>query len=323
MGASAAHRAKQDGMGTEMVHEAFGPHAQEALCAVREEAGRLEALLSRFLPDSDICRVNRSAGVRGERLSREAYEVLQRAAAFSRLSHGMFDVTIGPLVDLWDYKHAAEAPDDASMRRILPLVNHHDLLLDPTERTARLRKPGQSIDVGGIAKGYASGRLIDVFRENGVASAYTNIGGNVSTLGCKPDGAPWRVGIRHPRQASLLGAVAVSGQSVVTSGDYERFFVDRQGKRYHHILDPRTGYPAESGLASVTVVCEDAMTADALSTTLFVAGLEAGLELLRGFPEAHAVFVDTGIQVAVTPGLKGYFQAASGIDIRYERIGSS
>ncbi len=305
------------GMGTEMTHKAFGSHAEEALQAVADEAKRLESLLSRFLPESEIGRINGSAGMENERLSCETYEVLSRAAAFSNTSRGLFDVTIGPLADLWDYKNASVVPEEARIRQVLPLVNYRDLVLDPRENTAGLRNPGQSIDLGGIGKGFASDRFMEICAEYGVASAFTNIGGNVSTLGSKPDGSPWRVGIRHPRQdGRLLGAIAVTGKAVVTSGDYERYFIDREGKRRHHLLDPTTGYPAESGLISVTVVADSAMTADALSTILFVAGMERGLELLRSFPQTEAVLVDTGLRVWVTRDLKRCFQSAAGINIR-------
>lgn len=305
------------GMGTEMTHKAFGSHAEEALRAVADEAQRLESMLSRFLPESEIGRVNGSAGVKNERLSCETCEVLSRAAAFSNTSRGLFDVTIGPLADLWDYKNASVVPEEARIRQVLPLVNYRDLVLDPRKKTAGLRKAGQSIDLGGIGKGFASDRFMEICVEYGVSSAFTNIGGNVSTLGSKPDGSPWRVGIRHPRQdGRLLGAIAVTGKAVVTSGDYERYFIDREGKRRHHLLDPTTGYPAESGLISVTVVADSAMTADALSTILFVAGMERGLELLRSFPETEAVLVDTGLRVWVTRGLKRCFQSAAGINVR-------
>lgn len=303
------------GMGTEISHKAFGRHAEEALQAVMGEARKLESILSCFLPGSEISRVNQSAGVKPAKLSSEPYEVLSRAAELSKICQGAFDVTVGPLVDLWDYKHALKAPEEARIRQVLPLVNHCDLLLDPREKTAELRKAGQSIDLGGIGKGFASDRFMEIFKNHGVASAFTNIGGNVSTLGKKPDGSPWRVGIRHPRQIGrLLGAVSVAGEAVVTSGDYERCFFDREGRRYHHILNPATGYPAESGLISVTVVSGSAMTADALSTAVFVSGIEKGGDYLKKFPEAQAVLVDEELQVYITRGLQRWFQAAAGIN---------
>ena len=144
--------------------------------------------------------------------------------------------------------------------------------------------------------------------------AYSNIGGNVVTLGTKPDGSPWHIGIQHPRQENrLLGSVSVVDKTVVTSGDYQRYFMDSQGIRYHHILDPSTGYPSESGLISVTIVAESSLAADALSTILFVAGMEKGLEILRSYPRTDAIFVDKDLQVFITPGLKDGFQTNEGV----------
>ncbi|MBN2392641.1 MAG: FAD:protein FMN transferase [Anaerolineae bacterium] len=304
-------------MGTAMTHKAFGIQAEESLAAAYSEIVRIEALLSRFAPDSEISRVNQSAGIKSESVSRETYDVLFEAVEFSRLFPGCFDVTTTPLVALWNEARASSAqPDVASIEQVLPLVNYRDVLLDSDNMTAGLRTSGQSIDLGGIGKGFAGDRIREVVKQFGVASAYSNLGGNVVTLGSKPDGSPWYVGIQHPRQEmGLIGAVAVVDQTVVTSGDYQRYFTDDQGRRCHHILDPRTGYPAESGLISVTIVAESALAADALSTIVFVAGMEKGLECLRRFPQTEAILVDTELQVYVTQGLKNRFQADQGIEV--------
>ncbi|SDG11014.1 thiamine biosynthesis lipoprotein [Fontibacillus panacisegetis] len=302
------------GMNTEMTHRAFGKHAEEALRAVAGEAVRLEQMLSCFIPGSEISRINRSAGIQCEKLSLDTYELLSLAVHFSSFCQGLFDVTIGPLVALWDYKNSYEIPDEAKIRRVLALVNYADLMLDPYEKTAGLQKVGQSINLGGIGKGFASDKLLEVFKKFDVTSACTNIGGNVAVLGTKPDGSPWRVGIRHPRQEGrLIGAVSVADKGVVTSGDYQRYFWDRNGKRRHHILNPHTGYPAESGLISVTIVADSATTADALSTLFFVAGIEKGRKLLANFPGAEVILVDSELQVYVSQGLKDCFQADKGI----------
>jgi thiamine biosynthesis lipoprotein len=182
--------------------------------------------------------------------------------------------------------------------------------------TARLRRVGQSIDLGGIGKGFVGDKIVDVFEQFGVSSAYSNLGGNVVTVGSRTDGSPWQIGILHPRQENrLIGAVSVVGETVVTSGDYQRAFTDRQGKRHHHILDPKTGYPSDSGLISVSVIAQKSLTADALSTILFVAGLEKGLQFLRAFPQIEAVFVDADLHVTVTQGLRTRFQSDKGIEV--------
>ncbi len=303
------------GMGTKMAHKAFGKHATEALRAVEHEAHRLECLLSRFLPGSDISRVNLNSGKRNETVSNETFEILSFALKLSTISKGLFDITVGPLVDLWDYKHSIDPPSGNDLKRILPFVNYKDLILDSIQKTAGLKKPGQSVDLGGIGKGFASDCLIEMLQEYDVKSAFSNIGGNVSTLGNKPDGSPWWVGIRHPRQNGLLGAVAVNGKAVVTSGDYERYFIGKDGKRYHHILNPITGYPSEAGLVSVTIVANSAMTADALSTAVFVSGLERGLDMIEK-NESEAILVDENLRIYVTKGLQKPFKT-SFKDINY------
>jgi thiamine biosynthesis lipoprotein len=307
------------GMSTVMTHGAYGRRASGALRAVRAEAARLEALLNRFLPASDIGRLNRMAGIGRVRVSAETADVLARAVEFSRRCPGLFDITVAPLVDLWrNGRETGTAPEGSAIRRALELVDCAGLLLDPRGKTAGLARPGQSVDLGGIGKGYAADRFLDVFRRYGVTSGYTNIGGNVAALGARPDGSPWRVGIRHPRREdALIGRVAVTDASVVTSGDYQRYFMDGEGNRFHHILDPATSRPAESGLAGVTVVAAGSMDADALSTALFVAGLQKGAELLKRFGGAEAVFIDTDLRAHVTPGLRGTFEAAEGIETEY------
>ena len=301
------------GMGTGLFHRAYGKHAQQALEAVSAEAQRLERLLSRFVPGSDIAKINGLAGGGQAELSPEAFEVLMLARCFSDLSRGTFDVTVGPLVELWTDRNADGVPDFERIREAVALVNDADLHLEPASRTAGLRRKGQSVDLGAIGKGYASDKLLGVFRRFGVASAFSNLGGNVAVLGAKPDGSPWRVGIRHPRREHrLIGAVDVVDQAVVTSGDDQRYFIDAMGIRRHHLLDPATGYPADRGLISVTIVADSAAAADALATTAFVAGIERGLAILRGFPGAEAVFVDRRLQVYVTSGLKDRFLALAG-----------
>jgi thiamine biosynthesis lipoprotein len=314
---SGAVEAVHTGMGTQITHRAFGRHSVKALRAVENESQRLERLLSRFLPESDISRINRSAGVKREKVSSETCEILSCAMECSLISQGLFDITVGPLIDLWDYKHALEPPAHNSIELVLPLVNYRDLELDAVHKNAGLKSPGQSIDLGSIGKGFASDHFMEIFQEYGITSAFSNIGGNVSTLGNKPDGLPWRVGIRHPRLNGLLGVVAVTGKAVVTSGDYERYFLDKEGRRFHHILNPVTGYPAESGLVSVTVVADSAMTADALSTAVFIAGLERGLALIEKYQHTEAVLVNAKLQVYVTRGLRKCFQASAGIKVNY------
>lgn len=305
------------GMGTVITNEAYGVRAKEALQAAEKETLRLEKLLSRFIPGSDIGRINSMAGRRLVKVSSETFEVLSRAYEYSACCQGAFDVTAGPLAALWSVlKRTSEPPIVSEIKKLLPLVDYTGLILNEGTKTAGLKKAGQSVDLGGIAKGYAADKITDVFRRYGIVSAYTNFGGNVAAVGAKPDGEPWRVGIRHPRREDgLIGAVSVIDKSVVTSGDYQRCFIAGDGRRYHHILDTSTGYPAEKGLISVTVVADSSMAADALSTVVFTTGLVKGIEILKAFPGTEAVLIDTKLSVYVTSGLTGCFQTAEDIGI--------
>ncbi len=304
-------------MGTVMAHKAYGPQAEACLAAIVAEIDRLEGLLSRFLPGSDVSRINAAAGVKCVKVSPETCEALARAVEFGRACPGCLAVTIEPLVELWSTAgETGVEPDEGSLQIARSLVNDRDLVLDLWEMTAGLVHAGQAVDLGGIGKGFAGDRIVEVYRQFGVTSAYSNLGGNVVTVGTKPDGSPWQIGIWHPRQeGKIIGAVAVTGQSVVTSGDYQRFFTGSQGQRRHHILNPTNGYPADSGLISVSIVAEQSLAADALSTAVFVAGMEKGREFLHNFRQCEAVMVDAGLRVFVTRGLSARFQPAEGVDV--------
>jgi thiamine biosynthesis lipoprotein len=306
-------------MGTVITQSVFGVSAGPAQQDANREIARLEALLSRFQADSEVSQINRLAGAGTVCLSPDTLCVLELAVEYSLRCSGFFDVTIGPLVRLWQQcKAERQAPPGAAIDAARALVAHGDLIIEFAAGAAGLRRRGQSIDLGGIGKGYAGDRLLAIYREHDVTSAVINLGGNVVTIGSKPDGSPWRVGVRHPRREdAVLGLVSVTDKAVVTSGDYQRFFVDRDGRRHHHILDPRTGYPADAGLSSVTIVAASSTVADVLSTAVFVAGLEIGSSIIGSCPGVEAILVDTRSRVFLTPGLRGCFEAARDIDVSF------
>lgn len=305
----------QQAMGTVMIHKAFGVHGEDALLKVHNEIGRLESLLSRFIPGSEISSINESAGEKSVLVCQDTYEVLSKAVQFSAEYSNYFDLTIEPLVTLWNlYQDSHCFPNDFDIKMTLPLVNYRDLNLDAKNMTAELKNQGQAIDLGGIGKGFAADRILDIYREYEIDSAFSNLGGNVVTFGSKPDGSPWKIGLQDPREENhLIGSVGVINKAVVTSGDYHRYYTDYIGNRRHHILNPRTGYPAESGLASVTIIHDNSLTADALSTIIFVAGKEQGLEILKLNPQAEAILIDTLKNVFISRSLEGCFEAEKGI----------
>ena len=319
--ALAEDRVAQDtqlAMGTVMAYRIYGAHAPACLETVAGEIARLERLLSRFDADSEIGRINRTAGQRSEAISFTTMQMLRQALELCAECPGYFDPTIGPLVALWNIGRGSfAAPDAAAIRQALDLVDYRDLLLDPAQGTAGLRRSGQSLDLGGIGKGFASDQVMSIFQEFDVRSAYANLGGNVTAWGGRPDGLPWQVGIQHPRDPKgLIGAVAVRDGMVVTSGDYQRFATDPQGRRFHHILDPSSGLPAETDLLSVTVAAESGVRADAYATSLFIAGKAGAERLLREHPEIEAVLVGQSGQAYVTEGLAGRFQPAQGVKVK-------
>lgn len=305
------------GMNTVITYNVFGEQSDYALKVAEEETYRLEAMLSRFIPGSDISRINCFAGSKPEKVNDETYELLSKAIEFSKRCGGCFDVTIGPLVALWnEAKDTLEPPNVSKIKKAVPLVGYRDLIMQSRNKSIVLKRSGQSIDLGGIGKGFAADKVLEVFKKFGVSSAYTNFGGNVAVIGAKPDGSVWRVGIQHPRQENkLVGVISVIDNSVVTSGDYQRYYIGNNGNRYHHILNPSTGYPAQAGLISATIVAKSSLEADALSTILFVAGAERGIRILKSFPETEAILIDEKLSVYITRGLVNCFQPCDSVNI--------
>lgn len=260
--------------------------------------------------DTELLAVNAAAGDRAVAVSPDTFSVVERALEFSRVSGGVFDVTIHPLVRLWGIgTEDATIPDEGAIERTLDSVDYTAVELDAENRSIGLPKPGMGIDVGGIAKGYAADEAAAILREAGVESALLDFGGNILTVGRKPDGSPWRIGIQVPdaRRGQSLGIATVASTSVVTSGTYERFF-EQDGTRYHHILDTETGYPVRNGLDSVTIITANSMDADALSTTAFALGLERGFAFIDEMPEVEGIFVTEDRRVITTPGAVDFFE---------------
>ena len=308
-----AQKLTHPAMGTVMTHQSHGQYSEDCLTTIQMEIERLEALFSRFRPGSDISRINQKAGISPVQVSDETMQILLMAREFAINWPNAFDITITPLVNLWCQAALnGMPPSQQAINTALQLVNYQDLMLNTAQETAALRKTGQSLDLGGIAKGFAANRLLDCYRSFGIHSAFSNLGGNVIALGCKPDGSPWRIGIQHPREETqLIGAVAISNESVVTSGDYQRYFTAKDGKRYHHIIDPQSGYPSQSDLISVTIITRNAMLADTLSTLLFVSGLKKGQQILENYPECEVILVDQNCKTFITKGLCDRFSSAS------------
>ncbi|MEL7565565.1 MAG: FAD:protein FMN transferase [Dehalobacterium sp.] len=297
-------------MGTVVTLKAYGPNAPKA---VDEGMKRIEDVQDKMtinVSDSEINQLNVSAGNRVYvPLSSDSIYVLKTALKYAQLSQGSFDVTIGPFVRSWgSFTQNPQIPSPTEINRIKKLINYRDLEINEKENTARLKNPGQMVDLGGIAKGYAGDEVIKIFKTYGIESAFVNLGGNVVVLGGKPDGSPWHVGIQNPRaqDGGCIGVLELRDGTVVTSGDYKRYF-EESGIRYHHILDPKTGYPSQSDLISATIVTERSIDADALSTAVFVLCLAKGLDLVQSLEGVEAVLITRDRRIHLTSGLKDSF----------------
>jgi thiamine biosynthesis lipoprotein len=278
--------------------------AQAAAQAVFEEFHRLDQLMSNWVETSDVSRINAAAGVKPVPVSDETMRIIVLSQKVARKTGGAFDITVGAYRGVWKFDQDLDgtlpAAGDVAARR--KLTGYRDVVADPVRHTVKLRRKGMAITLGGIAKGYAVDRAAAILRDRGLANFIVQAGGDLFVSGTKGD-QKWRVGIRDPRGArdATFALTELENRTFSTSGDYERGFV-RDGRRYHHILDPRTGYPTQ-GCRSVTVIAKDGLTADAWDTALFVLGAERGLKLAEKLPDIQAVFVDSKNHVKVTPGL--------------------
>ena len=254
---------------------------------------KIEQIMSFYKTSSQISQINRNAGQSWINVSSELFLVVEESKRYARLTKGIFDISVAALTALWQYYgRLGEVPPEGLIEKTLKLVDYEGILLDEENKKVKLEREGQKIDLGGIAKGYAANRIIELYRETGIKSGIINLGGNVSLLGSRYNGTSWGVGIQNPSRdrGKCLGITLLADTSVVTSGDYERFF--QQGNRlYHHILNPYTGYPAKSKLRSVTVIHPDSMLADVLATTIFILGMENGIELIKHFDGVELIII--------------------------------
>lgn len=263
------------------------------------ECARYEALLSKTVEGSDVWNINRAEGNPVE-VSDDTVSILNLVKRVSDMSSGAFDVTVAPAVALWNFKDGMQSlPDDSDVAAAAAKIDYKKITVNGN--TVTLPR-GMSIDLGGVAKGYIADRIAEFLRDKGVTSGILNFGGNVVSIGKKPDGE-WRVGIQNPREptGSYLIAINASDKAVVTSGIYERGF-DLDGTRYHHLLDPKTGWPKQNELASVTIITDMSSLADALSTATFVLGMEKGVELVNSLPGVEAIFITRDNDIYSTDG---------------------
>lgn len=282
-----------------------------------ELVSQLEHDLSTTDQNSEIYTANTTGSAS---LSDSTAQLLERALGFCDKTGGALDLSIYPVVRAWGFTtDTYQVPEQSELDALLEHVDYTNIIFSPTDQTVTLPE-GMEIDLGSVAKGYTSDRLIQLFRENDVTSALLNLGGNVHTLGSKPDGSPWRIGIQDPQGDSYLGVLSTSDQAVITSGGYERFFKGEDGTIYWHIIDPKTGYPAKNGLISATVIGPEGVYCDALSTALFIMGPEKAADFWREHQDFETILVTDQNEVLITPGLVDSFQLMEGSPYKLSMI---
>ncbi|MEO6185243.1 MAG: FAD:protein FMN transferase [Steroidobacteraceae bacterium] len=291
-------------MGTRCAVEVWATDRSEgeaAIEAVLADMRRIDALMSTYKPDSEISRVNVNAAKGPVPISAELFSLLETSQQYSRLSAGVFDITYASVGYLYDYRQHVK-PDEKAIDVALNSVDYRQLKLDAARHTIAFGRPGMRIDLGGIAKGYAVDRGIEILKARGLAHAMVNAGGDTRVSGDR-FGKPWVIGIRHPdRKDEVALKVPLVDAAFSTSGDYERFF-DEGGVRYHHILNPKTGKSPHE-VRSVTIIASNATRTDGLSKTVFILGPKAGLEFINKLPDADAIVIAADGKVSYSKGLQ-------------------
>ena len=297
------------------LYESFGGDSLEK--AFDMIAG-YEGRLSRHRVESEISAINRAPAGVPVAVSEDILELIRLSLDYARRSGGVFDPTVGPLVDLWDIGGSdPNVPSQLDIDAVLPLIDYNRVEVNRDASTVTLAEAGMTLDLGGIAKGWIADRIVDFLTDAGEKHILVNLGGNVMVSGGKPDGEKFRIGMQDPfdDRGSYLGIFSLSDGSIVSSGIYERFF-ESDGVRYHHILDTVGGYPVDNTLAAVTVLSERSVDGDALSTTLFAMGLEKGLEFASGTDGVEAAFVTREGRIVITEGAADHFEVTkNGTDI--------
>lgn len=307
-------------MDTVVTLKAYGPNAQTAVKESYKRIDEIEQMASSSIATSDVSKINDAAGREYVKVHPEIIKMIKTSIQYSKLCGGAFDITVGPLINLWGIGTPEErVPSDEEIKAKLSLVGYENISINEDDSSVMLTKPGMSIDLGGIAKGFTADEVQKIFNQYSIKDGLINLGGSsIYAMGNNSKGAAWSVGLQHPRQAQnqgFIGIVNVSNKSVSTSGDYERYFI-KNGVRYHHILDPFTGYPANSGVISDTIIIDSSvpdhsMLADLLTKIVFVLGPEKGMKILETLPDVECMAATSDYKVYTTPGMKDKIQNLS------------
>ncbi|WP_243186830.1 FAD:protein FMN transferase [Clostridium muellerianum] len=296
-------------LGTIIQLRAYGNKSEIAISEAMKRVNDIDDKMSAFKDYSELSKINRSAGKCYEKVSCDTYFVINKAVEYSRMCHGTFDPTIRPIVNLWNIgKENFKIPDKSEIANNLNLVDYKDICLDEKDVSIKLKKENQKLDVGGIAKGYAADEVKRVLEKYHIKSALIDLGGNILAVGNKVDGSKWNVGIQNPlkERGEFVGVLSVSNKSVVTSGNYERYSI-KNGKRFHHIIDSRTGYPSEGEVISTTIISDYSIDGDGLSTGVYIMGVKDGMGLIESINGVEAIFITEDKKVYTSSGIKDKF----------------
>ncbi|HSH34663.1 FAD:protein FMN transferase [Schnuerera sp.] len=295
-------------MDTVITLKIYNHNDKKALNKAIDRLKEIEEKMSATIDTSDVSLINKNSGIKPVKVHDDVFEVIQQAKYFATITDGAYEPTIGPLVDLWDITGTEKderdnIPAEEEIKNAMELVDYNDLeLMDDNQ--VFLKKKGMKLDLGGIVKGYAADEVKGILIEEGVESAIIDLGGNVYALGSKENGEAWKIGIQDPFEVtgSFLGILSVKDKSIVTSGDYERYFM-YEGEKYHHIINSNTGYPSENEVSGISIISEKSIDGDALSTALFILGVDEGVKLINKLDDVEAIFITKQEEVFVNENI--------------------
>lgn len=297
-------------MDTYMTLKAYGKNAGKALDASVKEIERIENLVSTGKKTSEIARINQNGS---GKVSEDTMKLILRSRELYEDTDGAFDITVYPVMEAWGFTtEKYRIPGKTELQKLLANMDADKIICDEKKGTVKLDQKGMKIDLGGIAKGYTSQRIAKIYKKDGVKSGVISLGGNVQAIGTKTDGSRWKVGVQSPDDTeSMIGAYEAADEAVITSGAYERYF-EKDGKTYHHIIDPATGKPSEKDLKSVTIISKNGTLSDTLSTTLFVMGKDKAISYWKEHSkEFNMILVDENNKVYISQGIKDHFSSDS------------
>lgn len=307
-------------LGTIISLKYYGENGEKAIEESLDKLKDIENKMSLNIDSSEICKLNKNAGKTYTKVSKDTYEVINEALEYGELSKGAFDISILPVSSLWNIgTDNPRVPESEEIKNALKYVNYKNIVLNKKDNSVFLKEGNMAIDLGGIAKGYAADQLKSIVEKYKIKRAFINLGGNLYVYGEKEKGEPWNIGIQDPLgdKGKSFATLRVKNKSVVTSGNYERYFI-KNGKRYHHIFDPKTGYPAERGIISSTIISDKSMDGDALSTATYVLGVDEAMKLINSLKGVEAVFVTADKKVYTTEGIKDSLEITNG-EFTYEK----